>query len=116
MVSARSSFLRRSRTPRCFNVSYQAVHTLIPFAQLLRIRSPAGTSRLTVEPSTSGEEFAQMMLAALPKDDVPPDPSTLRLSNQPGNSGETVPFDALVGRKVGDMGFRYVTSSIFSPA
>ncbi len=49
-----------------------------------------------------------MMMAALPKDEAPPDASTLRLSNQPGSSGESVPLEALVGRKVGDMGFRYV--------
>lgn len=48
-----------------------------------------------------------MMLDSIPKserDEI--DPTTLRLSNQPGTSGESVPFDALQGRKVGDMGFR----------
>ncbi|CAD6571324.1 MAG: nuclear protein localization protein 4 [Tremellales sp. Tagirdzhanova-0007] len=47
------------------------------------------------------------MLAALPPGDAPPDSSTLRLSNQPGSGGESVSFDALVGRKVGDMGFSH---------
>ena len=79
--------------------------TLTPF-QLLRLRSPVGTSRITVEPTTSGEDFAQMMLATLASVDPPIDLSTLRLSNQPGASGESVSFDALVGRKVGDMGFK----------
>ena len=51
-----------------------------------------------------------MMLAALPPGDAPPDTSSLRLSNQPGAGGESVPLDALVGRKVGDMGFRYAPS------
>ena len=79
-----------------------------PLAQLLRIRSPTGTSRLNVEPTTSGEEFGQMILATIPSSEAQPDPSTLKLSNQPGPNGESVPFDALKGRKVGDMGFRWV--------
>ncbi|OCF41793.1 nuclear protein localization protein 4 [Kwoniella heveanensis CBS 569] len=74
---------------------------------LLRIRSPAGTARITVEPSTPGEQFAEQMLATIPKGDEQPDPSTLKLSNQPGSSGESVPFSALVGRTVGDMGFSH---------
>jgi nuclear protein localization family protein 4 len=76
-------------------------------SQLLRVRSPAGTARITVEPTASGEDFAIMMLDSIPKserDEI--DPNTLRLSNQPETSGESVPFDALQGRKVGDMGFR----------
>lgn len=47
-----------------------------------------------------------MMLATIPATDPQPDPSTLRLSNQPGAGGEAVSFEALKGRKVGDMGFR----------
>ncbi|WWC58679.1 nuclear protein localization protein 4 [Kwoniella dejecticola CBS 10117] len=74
---------------------------------LLRIRSPAGTARINVEPTTSGEDFAQLMLDGIPKSDEQPDPSTLKLSNQPGSSGESVPFSALVGRTVGDMGFSH---------
>ncbi|EIW72439.1 hypothetical protein TREMEDRAFT_58601 [Tremella mesenterica DSM 1558] len=74
---------------------------------LLRIRSPAGTARVTVDPNTSGEDFANLMLGTIPKSDPQPDPSTLRLSNQPGSSGELVPFQALIGRKVGDMGFSH---------
>ncbi|WVQ62138.1 nuclear protein localization protein 4 [Kwoniella botswanensis] len=74
---------------------------------LLRIRSPAGTARINVESSTPGEQFAQMMLDSIPKSDEQPDPSTLKLSNQPGASGESVPFSALVGRTVGDMGFSH---------
>lgn len=42
----------------------------------------------------------------MPKDEAQPDPATLNLSNQPGAGGEKVSFDALRGRKVGDMGFR----------
>lgn len=45
----------------------------------------------------------------IPKDEPQPDPATLSLSNQPGASGEKVGFDALRGRKVGDMGFRWAT-------
>jgi nuclear protein localization family protein 4 len=48
-----------------------------------------------------------MMLDNIPKaerDEI--DRTSLRLSNQPGSSGECVHFDALKGRKVGDMGFR----------
>ncbi|ORY23223.1 NPL4 family, putative zinc binding region-domain-containing protein [Naematelia encephala] len=74
---------------------------------LLRIRSPAGTSRITVEPSTSGEKLAELMLATIPASDPKPDPATLTLSNQPGSSGEQVPFAALVGRTVSDMGFSH---------
>jgi hypothetical protein len=74
--------------------------------QLLRIRSPAGTARINVEASTPGEEFSQIMLATIPASDPRPDLSTLKLSNQPGSSSEAVPFEALKGRKVGDMGFR----------
>ncbi|KAK4683809.1 nuclear protein localization protein 4, partial [Tremellales sp. Uapishka_1] len=73
---------------------------------LLRIRTPAGTVRITVEASTPGADFAQMMLATIPSSEAP-DPATLRLSNQPGASGESVPFDALAGRSVGDMGFSH---------
>lgn len=73
--------------------------------QLLRIRSPAGTSRLNVTPETSGEDFAQQMLDALPKSEGPIDPASVKLSNAPGESGEKVTMDALRGRKVGDMGF-----------
>ncbi|WWC86305.1 nuclear protein localization protein 4 [Kwoniella dendrophila CBS 6074] len=74
---------------------------------LLRIRSPAGTSRINVETTTPGEDFAKMMLDTIPKSDEQPDPQTLKLSNQPGSSGESVPFSALVGRTVGDMGFSH---------
>jgi nuclear protein localization family protein 4 len=82
-------------------------HHLIPPAnnQLLRIRSPAGTARITVEPTTSGEDFAQMILAGIPPSDPQPDLATIRLSNQPSSTAESVTFDALKGRTVGDMGF-----------
>lgn len=52
------------------------------------------------------------MLDTIPKSDPQPDPKTLKLSNHPGSNGEAVAFEALVGRKVGDMGFRYVISSL----
>jgi nuclear protein localization family protein 4 len=75
-------------------------------AQLLRIRSPSGTARLNVTPETTGEDFAQMMMAQIPAaESAAIDPSSLKLSNQPGEKGELVAFDALRGRKVGDMGF-----------
>lgn len=74
--------------------------------QLLRIRTPAGTSRLNVEASTPGEELAKMMVETLVKAGEKADESTLRLSNQPGSSAEQLPLSALVGRTVGDMGFR----------
>ena len=74
--------------------------------QLLRIRSPAGTSRLTVTADTTGEDFALQMLEALPKSEGPIDLSSVKLSNAPGESGEKVSLEALKGRKVGDMGFR----------
>lgn len=80
-------------------------------AQLLRIRSPSGTSRITVEPTTSGEDFAEMMIAAIPKSEGDIDRNSLKLSNQPGKGGESVPFSALQGRKVGDMGFRCDSST-----
>jgi nuclear protein localization family protein 4 len=73
--------------------------------QLLRIRSPAGTARITVEATTSGEDFAQMILADIPPSDPQPDLATIRLSNQPSSTAESVTFDALKGRTVGDMGF-----------
>lgn len=73
--------------------------------QLLRIRSPAGTARITVEPTTSGEEFAEKILAGIPSSDPQPDLATIRLSNQPSSTAESVSFDALKGRTVGDMGF-----------
>lgn len=73
--------------------------------QLLRIRSPAGTARITVEPTTSGEEFAEKILAGIPPSDPQPDLATIRLSNQPSSTAESVSFDALKGRTVGDMGF-----------
>ena len=76
--------------------------------QLLRIRSPAGTSRITVEPTTSGEEFIEKILAGIPPSDPQPDLATVRLSNQPSSTAESVSFDALKGRTVGDMGFGYV--------
>jgi hypothetical protein len=74
--------------------------------QLLRIRSPAGTARITVDASTSGDELAKLILDTIPKDEDKPDPASLQLSNQPGGNGEKVGMDALRGRKVGDMGFR----------
>lgn len=74
--------------------------------QLLRIRSPAGTARITVDANTPGEELAQLILGTVPKNEPQPDPETVALSNQPGASGEKVTFAALQGRKVGDMGFR----------
>lgn len=74
--------------------------------QLLRVRSPAGTSRINVEPSTTGEAFVEMMLAAIPKNDPQPDLATCRLSNQPGSGGESVSFEALQGRTIADMGFK----------
>ncbi|WVN85392.1 nuclear protein localization protein 4 [Cryptococcus depauperatus CBS 7841] len=74
---------------------------------LLRIRSPAGTARITVTNETSGEDFAQMMIDTIPKSDPPPDLATLSLSNQPGAGGETVSFEALKGRSIGDMGFNH---------
>jgi nuclear protein localization family protein 4 len=47
-----------------------------------------------------------MMMDQLPQADAATiDRSSLKLSNQPGDKGESVPFDALKGRKVGDMGF-----------
>lgn len=77
--------------------------------QLLRIRSPAGTSRLTVQPMTTGEDFAQMLLDTLPKSaGERPDEETLRLSNQPGPKGEQLPLSALVGRTIADMAFKSV--------
>jgi len=78
--------------------------------QLLRIRSPAGTSRITVEPTTSGEEFIEKILAGIPPSDPQPDLATVRLSNQPSSTAESVSFDALKGRTVGDMGFGWVHS------
>lgn len=63
-------------------------------------------ARITVDNSTPGEELAKLILDTIPKDEPQPDPATLSLSNQPGASGEKVGFDALRGRKVGDMGFR----------
>ncbi|KIR82129.1 nuclear protein localization protein 4 [Cryptococcus gattii EJB2] len=74
---------------------------------LLRIRSPAGTARITVQPETTGEEFAAAILNTIPRSDPQPDPATLALSNQPGAGGESVPFQALGGRTVGDMGFSH---------
>ncbi|KIR37157.1 nuclear protein localization protein 4 [Cryptococcus deuterogattii MMRL2647] len=74
---------------------------------LLRIRSPAGTARITVQPETTGEEFAEAILNTIPRSDPQPDPATLALSNQPGAGGESVPFQALNGRTVGDMGFSH---------
>lgn len=73
--------------------------------QLLRIRSPSGTARITVDVNTSGEELAQLIIDTI-QGGAKPDPSTLTLSNQPGAGGERLGLDALVGRKVGDMGFR----------
>ena len=52
-----------------------------------------------------------MMLATVPLGDIPPDTSSIRLSNQPGARGESVALDALTGRQVGDMGFGYVEES-----
>jgi len=49
------------------------------------------------------------MLETVPKKDGIPDPNTLKVSNQPGNSGEHVALEQLKGRKVGDMGFRLVS-------
>ncbi|KAL7424724.1 nuclear protein localization protein 4 [Cryptotrichosporon argae] len=74
---------------------------------LLRIRSPAGTSRITVDPSTPGEELGRLILETVPASDARPDPATVRLSNQPGAGGESVGLDALQGRQVADMGFSH---------
>jgi nuclear protein localization family protein 4 len=87
-------------------VSHHKAHTTCTDFQLLRIRSPAGTARITVEPTTSGEEFSQKILAGIPPSDAQPDLATIRLSNQPTSTAESVGFDALQGRTVGDMGFR----------
>lgn len=48
-----------------------------------------------------------MMLDTLPKGaGEKPDEDSLRLSNQPGASGEQLPLSALVGRTISDMGFK----------
>ena len=74
--------------------------------QLLRIRSPTGTARLTVDASTPGGDLSRLILETIPASEGPIEPSSLKLSNQPGANGESVSLDALEGRKVGDMGFR----------
>ncbi|BEI83557.1 hypothetical protein CcaverHIS002_0401610 [Cutaneotrichosporon cavernicola] len=74
---------------------------------LLRIRSPAGTARITVEATTPGEELTRLILESVPKNEAQPDPNTVMLSNQPGANGEKVSLAALQGRKVGDMGFSH---------
>ncbi|KAL1410637.1 nuclear protein localization protein 4 [Vanrija albida] len=74
---------------------------------LLRIRSPAGTARITVEPTTSGEDLTAKILETIPKSEPQPDLSTVALSNQPGIAAEKVTLDALKGRKVSDMGFSH---------
>lgn len=63
-----------------------------------------------MQPETTGEEFAEAILNTIPRSDPQPDPATLALSNQPGAGGESVPFQALNGRTVGDMGFRCARS------
>lgn len=67
-----------------------------------------------MQPETTGEDFAEAILNTIPAADPQPDPATLALSNQPGAAGESVPFHALSGRTVGDMGFRY--APLFQPA
>jgi nuclear protein localization family protein 4 len=49
-----------------------------------------------------------MILEGIPKSEPQPDVGTVRLSNQPSSSGESVSLEALQGRTVGDMGFRWV--------
>ncbi|KAI5449687.1 nuclear protein localization protein 4 [Naganishia albida] len=71
---------------------------------LLRIRSPDGTFRIQVEPTTSGEEFAQKIVETISSGT--PDHASITLSPQPVG-GEKVPLTALQGRKVGDMGFNH---------
>lgn len=47
-----------------------------------------------------------MMMDQIPKaDSAGIDPTSLKLSNQPGDKGEFVAFEMLRGRQVGDMGF-----------
>jgi len=46
-----------------------------------------------------------MILASIPSSDAQPDLATIKLSNQPSSTAESVTFDALKGRTVGDMGF-----------
>jgi nuclear protein localization family protein 4 len=46
-----------------------------------------------------------MILAGIPASDPQPDLATIRLSNEPSSTAESVSFDALKGRTVGDMGF-----------
>jgi nuclear protein localization family protein 4 len=48
------------------------------------------------------------MLDAVSKGGDKPDESTLRLSNQPGPNAEQLQLSALVGRKISDMGFKWV--------
>jgi nuclear protein localization family protein 4 len=62
-------------------------------------------TRINVEPTTSGDDFAQLMLATLPKGAEAPDLTTLALSNDHKSTAEKVPFSALSGRIVSDMGF-----------
>lgn len=59
-----------------------------------------------MQPTTSGEDFARMMLETLSGSGDKVDESTIKLSNQPGASGEQLPLSALNGRTVADMGFR----------
>lgn len=47
-----------------------------------------------------------MILDGIPKSEAQPDVATVKLSNQPSSSGESVSLEALKGRTVGDMGFR----------
>jgi nuclear protein localization family protein 4 len=80
---------------------------MLTLHQLLRIRSPAGTARVTVEPTTSGEDLTRMMLETVVKSGDRPDESTIRLSNQPpGPNSQQLELSALIGRTVSDMGFR----------
>ena len=65
-----------------------------------------------MEPTTTGEEFIEKILAGIPPSDAQPDLATVRLSNQPSSTAESVSFDALKGRTVGDMGFGYVSCHV----
>lgn len=47
-----------------------------------------------------------MMLDNLAGSGEIPDETSMRLSNQPGSSGEQLPLSALAGRTIADMGFK----------
>lgn len=105
----------------------------------IRLRSKEGTERVQVDPTTAGEDLAQLVRrvqgscslhspsstsrdltpcsCSLPfqivdaLENADPDIDTITLSNAPGSSGQRFGLDALYGRSVADLGFKYVPCS-----